>query len=58
MIRLNANTIYPLQSGSKDTFQMKEAGADLKFSKNKNGQIDAFKVSIARARNVEFKKIN
>jgi hypothetical protein len=58
MIRLNANTIYPLQPSSKDAFQMKEAGARLEFSKNKNGNTDAFKVSVARARNVEFRKIN
>ena len=58
MIRLNANTIYTLQPASKDAFQIKEAGAGLEFSKNKNGNIDAFEVSVARARNVQFRKIN
>ncbi len=56
MIRLNANTIYPMKSTTKDTFQIEELDGDLVFSRSKMNKLISFKISIGRARNVAFTK--
>ena len=57
-IRLNTNTIFPLESMSKDTFQNKEMGAIFNFNKNKKGKVYIFKVSVSRAKNVVYERLN
>ncbi len=56
MIRLNANTIYPMKSTTKDTFRIEELDGDLVFSRSAMNKLNSFKISIGRARNVAFTK--
>jgi CubicO group peptidase (beta-lactamase class C family) len=56
-IRLNANKKYPLIAIYKDAFKLDELDANLVFFKNKHGKIQSIKISLPRARNLEFKRI-
>ena len=56
MIRLNANTIYPLKSATKDTFYIEDLDGDLVFLRNTKNKLNSFKISVGRARNVAFTK--
>lgn len=58
MIRLNANVEYELTPTFKDAFIIEVIGGEIKMSRNAENKISTFYVSISRARNVEFKKIN
>ena len=56
MIRLNANSIYPLKSTTNDAFHIEELNGDLVFSRNTKNKLNSFKISIERARNLAFTK--
>jgi len=54
--RLNANTIYPMKSTTKDTFRIEKLDGDLVFFRTTMNKLNSFKISIGRARNVVFTK--
>lgn len=58
MIRLNANVEYALTPTFKDAFIVEVIGGEIKMRRNAENKISTFYVSISRARDVEFKKIN
>lgn len=57
MINLKPNKDYELKPTYKDGFNITGLGGSLYFIKNKRNEIVTIKVSNARARNIEFKKL-
>jgi len=57
MIHVKPNADYPLKPAYKDAFTIEALGWDLQFIKSPENKILTLKISLSRARNVEFKKI-
>ena len=57
MIHVKPNADYPLKPAYKDAFTLDALGWDLQFTKSPGNKILSIKISLSRARDVEFKKI-
>jgi len=54
MIHVKPNADYPLKPAYKDAFMIDALGWDIQFTKNPENKILVMKISLSRARNVEF----
>jgi CubicO group peptidase (beta-lactamase class C family) len=56
-IHMKPGLDFLLQATYKDAFNIPGLGGNLYFERNKNNQCEKMKISISRARNVEFRKV-
>lgn len=54
---INSYSFYPLKPIYKDGFKLVDFGGSIYFERDKKNNINKIKISISRARNVEFAKI-
>jgi len=57
MVNVKPNVDMELIPTYKDAFEITGFGGNLYFLKNRNNEIGAMKISIGRARNIEFEKM-
>jgi len=57
LVQLNSYTSYVLKPVYKDAFHIEDADGIINFERNEKGEIVKLKISVSRARNVEFMKV-